>query len=1375
MSDTEQASTSTQPQIQCIQSNFPVPSPMVCKGNQSSNWEFFKQQWRDYEIATSLDKRDEKIRLATFRSIMGRDCVQILQNLGLTGENTLKAAEDALEAYFIPKKNIVYERYEFNTCTQQAEENIDSYVSRLRKLSSTCKFGALTDDLIRDRLIIGLNSRSTQLRLLKEQDLSLTKALGMCRASENAEKQVKVIHNKEPSSENINIVKTRQTRRRQQGESTARATQSNFHRGSTTKPTAKPPQTGTQRELCFFCGNKRHQNRKECPAYGQTCRKCKKVNHFAKVCRQEGKERRQVNQVKEESEDSDDSILSIEEITAVKGGGKRLTAKLTFYLPGDVKDQFECQLDTGATCNVISHKDLMILLQEGDPPVKPSSVRLRLFDGTIVKPVGETTLMIERKGKHWPIKFQVVEVNNSPLISAETCKKLDLIKVNVEPVDYVKAEDLTTLTREFILDNYKDVFEGLGHIGDSSFVLNPDIKPVQHTPRRIPIALQDKVKDKLDDLETKGIIAKVSEPTEWISSMVVVTTPKKIRICLDPLDLNKAIQRPKYQMPTLEEVLPRITNAKVFSTLDAKDGFYQIKLDEQSSRKTTFWTPFGRYRYLRMPFGLNLAPEEFERKLHEHLDDLPGIIVLRDDILVVGNGETQEQAEQNHDQNLKRLLERARKVNLRLNSSKMCLRQPEVKFMGHIISKEGLKPDPDKVKAVENMPKPTSKKELLSLLGFVNYLAKFLPKLSEVTQPLRDLTAKEAKFMWAPQHDAAFNKVKKLVTEHPVLKFYDVKKPVTIQCDASERGLGAALLQDGQPISFASRTLSKTEQQYAQIEKECLAIVFACNKFNQYIAGKEEIIVESDHKPLQIIFKKSILTAPQRLQRMLLRLQRYNLRVTYKPGSQMYLADHLSRASLPLVDEFKNQFEIFAVELEGVNPFQFIKVSSERLAQIQKSTGQDPVLETLKSTTLTGWPETKDQLPLNIREYWNYREEITLHNGILLKNQRVIIPKVMRPEVLTRIHSSHQGISSCIRKAKDVVFWPGMATEIKELVEKCSVCAEYQTKNAKEPMQTHKIPDRPWSRVGVDLFALQGRNYLVLVDYYSDFIEVDELVDGTTSTEVIQLLKHQFSRHGLPDTLVSDNGPQFACKEFNQFSTAWEFDHVSSSPLHPKANGKAESSVKIVKQLFKKAKADGQDPLIALLNYRNTPTEGLDSSPAQRLMSRRTRTLLPTVSSLLYPQIATDVPMKIEQKRRQTKFFYDKSAKILPQIEVGQDVRVAPLQRNQQWRSGTCLDRLSDRSYLIDVGNKVIRRNRQALKPTTPERHRHHQTNQTQSPEVIANQAPIPATKSKGQLNLDAPTTASELPTVSNQTEQPRATRTREVKLPSKFQDFVMT
>ena len=192
---------------------------------------------------------------------------------------------------------------------------------------------------------------------------------------------------------------------------------------------------------------------------------------------------------------------------------------------------------------------------------------------------------------------------------------------------------------------------------------------------------------------------KVTIPTEWISSMVVVTTPSKIRICLDPQDLNKAVIRPKYQMPTLEELLPKLSKAKVFTTLDAKGGFYQVGLDEQSSLKTTFWAPFGRYKYLRLPFGINLAPEEFERKLHEKLQGLPGVAVIRDDILVMGYGENEVEANRNHDENL------ARKANLCLNSSKLNLRKTEVKFMGPLNTKDGLKPDPEKIKAVHQMPR----------------------------------------------------------------------------------------------------------------------------------------------------------------------------------------------------------------------------------------------------------------------------------------------------------------------------------------------------------------------------------------------------------------------------------------------------------------------------------------------------------------------------------------------------------------------------------------------------------------------------------------------------------------------------------------------
>lgn len=265
----------------------------------------------------------------------------------------------------------------------------------------------------------------------------------------------------------------------------------------------------------------------------------------------------------------------------------------------------------------------------------------------------------------------------------------------------------------------------------------------------MPVCLQKEVKAKLADLESKGIIQKETDPTEWIRNMVAVAKPGKIRICLDPQELNKVIQRPKYQMPTFEELLPKLCKTTVFSFLDAKDGFYQISLDDASSRLTTFWTPFGRYRYLRMPFGVSLVPEEFESNLQEKLADVKGVEIINDDILVMGFGETQDQAVRNHDESLVQLLERSRKGNLRLNSERMKLKKPEVKFLGHIVSKDGLKPDPEKVKAVEQMPQPTCKQEVLRLLGFVNYISKFLPRLAEVAQPLRDLTTKDAKFTLA--------------------------------------------------------------------------------------------------------------------------------------------------------------------------------------------------------------------------------------------------------------------------------------------------------------------------------------------------------------------------------------------------------------------------------------------------------------------------------------------------------------------------------------------------------------------------------------------------------------------------------------------------
>ena len=261
--------------------------------------------------------------------------------------------------------------------------------------------------------------------------------------------------------------------------------------------------------------------------------------------------------------------------------------------------------------------------------------------------------------------------------------------------------------------------------------------------------------------------------------------------------------------------------------------------------------------------------------MHVIVHDLSGVEVIADDILVYGCGESEEQYIRDHDENLRRLLQRAREQNLKLNKKKLKLRLREVAYMGHLLTRNGLRPDPMKVKAIQNMPTPTSKKAVERLLGFVNYLSLYLPKLAEVVAPLRQLTEKATPFHWQTQQEQALEDVKALVTMAPVLKFYNVYQEVTIQCDASEKGLGATLMQNGQPVAFASRALNSTEQTYAEIEKECMSIVFTCKRFDQYLHGRQLVMVTTDHKPLVPIFRKSIFGAPKRLQRMLLRLQDY--------------------------------------------------------------------------------------------------------------------------------------------------------------------------------------------------------------------------------------------------------------------------------------------------------------------------------------------------------------------------------------------------------------------------------------------------------------------------------------------------------------------
>ncbi len=332
---------------------------------------------------------------------------------------------------------------------------------------------------------------------------------------------------------------------------------------------------------------------------------------------------------------------------------------------------------------------------------------------------------------------------------------------------------------------------------------------------------------KLERMTKLGVIAPETEATEWVSAMVA--TKKKegsVRICIDPVHLNKALLRPHHPLKTIEQVIADMPGAKVFSILDAKCGFWQIPLDEASSKLTTFMTPSGRYRFLRMPYGISTGSEVFQRTM-EHLFDRQSCQIVVDDILVWGC------TLQQHNERLKQVLHKIRASNMNLNPDKCKFRVTSVSYVGHLVTADAIKLDPDKTTAVRQMPK--DKQALQRILGMTNYLSKFIPHYSDVTGPLHELLKQDAEWSWHELQDSAFQKLKDAVSSLPVLQYFDVTKPVVLSADASQHGLGTVCPQQGTPVAFASHALTPTESRYAQIEKEMLALVIATEISRLYL------------------------------------------------------------------------------------------------------------------------------------------------------------------------------------------------------------------------------------------------------------------------------------------------------------------------------------------------------------------------------------------------------------------------------------------------------------------------------------------------------------------------------------------------------------
>ncbi|XP_031335047.1 uncharacterized protein K02A2.6-like [Photinus pyralis] len=814
------------------------------------------------------------------------------------------------------------------------------------------------------------------------------------------------------------------------------------------------------------------------------------------------------------------------------------------------------------------------------------------------------------------------------------------------------------------------------------FKLDTGAEPI----RRIPQALYSRVKEKLVQLEKDGIITKQDKPTEWLNPLVIVEKSNgDLRLCLDPKYLNEAISREHFLIPTVEEIASKLSKKSYFTVLDMKDGYFQVRITDESSEYCSFGTPFGRYRFLRLPFGIKSAPEVFQKKNYEVFGDIDGVGIYFDDLIITGT------TEQEHDEKLRLVLERAKKFNIKFNRNKIQFKSRQVKFMGQLFTEKGIERCESYVRAIHEMSKPQQRNDVLRFLGMAKYLGKFIPNLSKISAPLRQLTRTDVEWIWTDEHDKALTQIKHLLANAPVLAFFDSSLGVVIETDASKDGLDACLLQNGHPVAFCSRSLTNSEIKYAQIEKEMLAIDFACQKFHYLIYGVQNISINTDHKPLVSIFKKDLYVVTPRLQRLRLRLLKYDLDVSYKPGKYLYIADTLSRAYLvtPGYDDPDLEYAIHTL----VN---YLPVSDEIKSLLTQGTQRDSDLSMVMGYINCGWPE-KDKIPINLRQYFKIKDDLIICDKLLFFGNKLIIPSDCRSLMIQKMHERHIGMDKMKLRARQICYWPLMNQEIENFVKKCQTCEKFARKNVKEPLKPYCIPTRPWERISTDIFSYGNCVYLVVYDAYSNWLELVTL-KNKSSSQVILKLKSIFAKFGCPDIMVCDNNP-FTSFSMQQFAKNWNFKIVPRSPHFPQSNGLAEKGVDISKRMIKKAHEEGKDIFESLLNYRNTPLKFIDYSPSQLMMSRMCKTKLPISADLLNPKLCERVDDKLRYRSERNETYFNKGAKPLSDMNAGQNVTIFN-HVNKNWEPGQIVSKHdSPRSYNVQINSgETVRRNRVDLR-----------------------------------------------------------------------------
>lgn len=1259
----------------------------------------YKQRLENYLKLKNVFN-DKDISAKVLLNCIGSKYYELLTSLtapNLPTEKTYEQLIELLETYLCPKPNVVVQQHRFLSCSQKSEENIAAYIAELRKFIVTCDFKcecgrSVAEIFLRAQFIRGLRDSTIREKLLQTTELTFKKAVDTALALEASKLDNHEISGtstlKKPSVENINRI-SKSNRRAEKRSSRSDSRNGPGKSRSRSKSRIDYRALGLE-NVCIRCGRNNHKVQDCRVNYNNVkCHACSKTGHVEKVCisRLIKTKNNKISKVDPETQENNKSLHDTNNIRDFYGIN---TVIVDIYEKSSVKTENikkfyanikingkiqKFEVDSGAGFTLLPKSSYDSL--KSSIPIQATNIRFRSYTGEIFQPLGVVEVVIEYKGvKVKEIMFIVPK--GTPLLGRNWIRQLKINLLELDGTDYskdVRPESICCLNTydsdiDDILEKFKDIFEPkVGCIPNFTCSLKQrkEAKPVFLKARDVPFALRNKVNSELDTLEAQGIITKI-DCVDWGSPLVVIPKPDgSVRLCVDyKIAVNPQLKDAHYPIPKIEDILSSLCNAKFFCTLDLFKAYLHVLVDDESKVIQTISTHRGTYKMNRLSFGIKTAPSEFHRILDQILNGLEGVATYFDDIVIAGQTFTECK------QRLISCMERLRKYDLHLNRKKCHFFKQEISYLGYLIAENKISKCPEKVKAILEAPRPKNVDDVRKFLGIITYYSRFIPNISTITHPIRELLQKDRKFLWSSACEAAMIKLKSEIASDRVLVPFDPSLPISVACDASPTGVAGVLshIVDGieKPVAFASRSLSVAERNYSQLDREAVAIIFTIQKFYRYLYGRSFKLI-TDNRPLTRIFRQEAklpaITA-SRLLRYATFLSSFDYKIEHRKAEEHGNVDYLSRAPLEIKPIVQDEDE--EINNQVINQISTAIITSETIA---KETNKDKQLSTLKEDLASGKI---------------YDPEYNLHNGIVFRGQRVFIPASLRPEILKELHYTHLGVSKMKNLARRYCYWRNIDKDIENLVRSCPNCAKVQNEPRKVTLHHWEDPEINFQRVHIDYAGpFQGHQFFILVDAKSKWPEVRITKEDPTSALTIRYLRNIFSSHGIPEVLVSDNATIFKSEEFTQFCQSNGILQKFTAPGHPASNGLAERYVQILKR---KLRAMENEPgTIAskvediLFRFRATPLQ-CGKSPSELYLNRQIRIKLDALHAPRTNQNSIQKP-------------------VVRQVSVGDRVQSRSYGGSQRWRLGVIIKRLGQLHYMVhlDEGH-IIKRHIDQLRAT---------------------------------------------------------------------------